>query len=177
MEFDASRLRRGELIAGASAVLLFVFMFLPWYGLKVATARRSITLPGSYDAWNAFDVIDWFLLVTIIVAVSLPFFQATRRAPAIPVSISVVSTVLGIIAGLLIVFRLLDRPHLVNVPDVLTPLAVHLDRTLKAGAFLGLLGALGIAAGSYLSLRQEGVAEKDGPQDIETVSAVRMGGS
>jgi hypothetical protein len=177
MEFDASRLRRGELIAGASAVLLFAFMFLPWYGLKVATARRSVALPGSYDAWNAFSVIDWFLLLTIIVAVALPCFQATRRAPAIPVSLSVIGTVLGIVAVILILFRIIDRPDLVSIPPALSALAAHLDRALKIGAFLGLLAALGIAAGCYLSLRQEGIAEKDGPQDIETVSAVRTGGS
>ncbi|MGH2882292.1 MAG: hypothetical protein ACRDPA_06270 [Solirubrobacteraceae bacterium] len=45
MEFDPSRLRRGEMLAGASAVLLAVFMVGgKWYGTGTGTG-------GSQTGW------------------------------------------------------------------------------------------------------------------------------
>ena len=43
----------------------------------------------------------------------------------------------------------------------------------QAGAYLGLLSALGIAVGGYLSLRQEGVARQDERRDIPIVRPTR----
>jgi hypothetical protein len=47
----------------------------------------------------------------------------------------------------------------------------------KAGAFVGLASAIAIVIGGYLSMRDEGVADKDGPGDIETVSLGSPDGS
>jgi hypothetical protein len=173
MEFDASRLRSGELIAGASAVLLFIVMFLSWYGLKVNTGSLgTFALPNvSYDAWDAFSVIDLILLLTVIVALALVVTQATRRSPAIPVSLSVVTTTLAGLSVLLIVFRLIDPPSIVDVPAVLD---AHLDRTLDIGIYLGLVAALGILYGGYRSMRVEGLAPRDARSEIETI---KLGGA
>src|SRR5438445_4337843 len=112
MDFDASRLRRSELIAGASGASLFVFMFVAWYGYKVNTASLgSFEVPApSQDAWNAFSVISIYLALTAALAVALPVAQATRRSPAIPVGMSAILTVLGIGATLLILVRIVDPP-------------------------------------------------------------------
>jgi hypothetical protein len=40
---------------------------------------------------------------------------------------------------------------------------------VRAGAYLGLLSAIGIMVGGYLSLRQEGVARRDAPANIPIV--------
>jgi len=173
MEFDASRLRSGELIAGVSAVLLFIVMFLSWYGLKLNTGSLgTFALPNvSYDAWDAFSVIDLILLLTVIVALALVVTQATQRSPAIPVSLSVLTTTLAGLSVLLIVFRMIDPPSIVDVPAVLD---AHLDRTLDIGIYLGLVASLGILYGGYRSMRVEGLAPRDARTEIETV---KLGGA
>jgi hypothetical protein len=170
MEFDASRLRSGELIVGVSAVLLFIFMFLSWYG-----SPGSFGLPNvSYDAWDAFSVIDLFLLLTVIVALALVVTQATRRSPAIPVSLSVITTTLAGLSVLLILFRMIDPPGIVDVP---AGLDAHLDRTLDIGIYLGLAASLGILYGGYRSMRVEGLAPPDARTEIETVKLRGASGS
>lgn len=172
MEFDASRLRSGELIAGVSAVLLFIFMFLSWYGLKVNTGGPGRNV--SYDAWDAFSVIDLFLLLTVIVALALVVTQAMRRSPAIPVSLSVITTTLAGLSVLLILFRMIDPPGIVDVP---AGLGAHLDRTLDIGIYLGLAASLGILYGGYRSMRVEGLAPRDARTEIETVKLRGASGS
>jgi hypothetical protein len=175
MDIDASRLRRGEVIAGASAVVLFLAMFVAWYGYRVKTVSlKSFDIPApSQDAWNAFSVVDIYLLLTVVVALALTFTQASRRSPAMPVSLSVIASVLGALATLLILFRIVDPPGISGLPSPLASLlASHLERTLKAGVWLGLLSAIGITAGAYLSMREEGIKATDGPREIETVSLV-----
>jgi len=147
MDFDASRLRRGEWLAGASAVLLAIFMVGgKWYGGAGRTG-------GSLTGWQALTDLRWLLLVTILAAVGLVFTQATRRAPALPVTMSLVVMLLGIVSVVALIIRVLIDPP----PHE------------QAGAYLGLLSAIGIMLGGYFSLRQEGIARGDAPANIPIV--------
>jgi cytochrome bd-type quinol oxidase subunit 2 len=151
MDFDPSRLRRGEMLAGASAVLLAIFLAGgKWY----ASAGRA---DGSLTGWQALTDLRWLLLVAILAAVGLVFTQASRRAPAVPVTMSLIVMLLGIVVVLALIYRVLINP------------APH----QQAGAYLGLLSALGIAVGGYLSLRQEGIARRDEPRDIPIARPTR----
>ena len=161
MEFDPSRLRRGEWLAGVGAVLLLVFMFaLPWYGLGGAAAatRGSTTL----NAWHSLTTLRWLMLVAIVAALSLFFLQATRPAPALPVSASVIATPLAGLTALALIYRVL-----INNPGdngLLHP---------RIGAVLGLVAAWVMAFGAFRSLREEGLSPRDAPTAIATV---RLGG-
>jgi cytochrome bd-type quinol oxidase subunit 2 len=144
MDFDPGRLRRGELLAGAGAVLLLVFMLAgEWYG-RGAHARTG---------WESLTTLRWLALVTILAAFVLLITQMTRRAPAIPVTMSLIVTVLGLITVLALIYRVLISP------------AAH----EQAAAYLALLSALALACGGYLSLRQEGIARCDAPAEIPLV--------
>jgi cytochrome bd-type quinol oxidase subunit 2 len=148
MEFDPSRLRRGEMLAGASAVLLAIFMVGgTWYGTGTGSS-------GSRSGWQALTDLRWLLLATILAAVALVLVQATRRAPAIPVTMSLIVMLLGMVTVVALIYRVLINaaPH------------------EEAAAYLGLLWALGIAFGGYFSLREEGVARRDERRDIPIVS-------
>jgi hypothetical protein len=165
MGFDPSRLRHGELIAGASAALLLVFMFaLPWYGLSGPAGRTAKTLGAStsVNGWDSLTSLRWLMLVTILAALSLFLLQATRRAPALPVTMSVIVTVLGGLTALALIYRVL-----INVPGP--------DSSLdpRIGAFLGLISACALAYGAGASLRQEGLSARDARAEIRTV---RLGG-
>jgi len=162
MEFDPSRLRRGEWLAGAGAALLLAFMFLlPWYGLSGSAGATAARSGGStsLNAWHSLTTLRWLMLVTIVAALSLVFFQATRRAPALPVSLSVIVTVLGGLTALALIYRVL-----INAPGP--------DSLLDAriGAFLGLVGACALAFGALASLREEGLSPRDARTAIPTVT-------
>jgi hypothetical protein len=160
---EPSRLRRGELIAAASAVLLIVLMAsLTWYGIKTPLGWTAATLgvPTSFTGWNALTHLRWLVIVTTLAALALAYFQATRRAPAIPACLSVIVVLLGLITLLILAYRvLIDQPGASDVGP-------------RIGAYLGLLSALGILYGGFASLRQEGIRPADGPAEIETVSLV-----
>jgi prepilin signal peptidase PulO-like enzyme (type II secretory pathway) len=144
MDFDPARLRRGELLAGAGAVLLTVFMFAgKWYG-HGSQARTG---------WQALPVIRWLLVVTIVLAFALVLTQLTRRSPAIPVTLSLFVFVFGVISVIALIYRVLINPPAHE----------------QIGAFLGLISAAGLAYGGYLSLREEGVSARDAPGEIPVV--------
>jgi hypothetical protein len=144
MDLDPARLRRGELLAGTGAVLLLVFLLAgKWYG-HAGTSRTG---------WEALTTLRWLLVVTIAAALVLVAAQVTRRSPAIPVTLSMIVAVLGLISVLALVYRVLINP----------------PSHEQAGAFLGLISAIGLAYGGYLSLREEGIARRDAPREIPVV--------
>lgn len=169
MDLDPSRLRRGEIIVGVGSVVLLASMFaLKWYGLtaQLRPTAASLGSSTSVDGWNALTNARWLMLLTIACGLALVYVQAARRAPAIPVTLSVIVTVLGMLTVVVLIYRvLLNEPGSDAVVEQ------------KAGAFVGLTSAIAIVIGGYFSMRDEGIADKDGPGDIETVSLGSPGGS
>jgi hypothetical protein len=162
MDLDPSRLRRGEWLAGAGALVLLASLFaLPWYAVK-APYRPTASLLGvatSPNGWHSLTQVRWLLALTILAALALGYLQATRRAPALPVTFSMIVTVLALAAVLVLIYRvLINEPGADSVVDQ------------RAGAYLGLISACVIVYGGYASLREEGIAERDGPGEIETVT-------
>ncbi|MBV8999982.1 MAG: hypothetical protein JO304_13030 [Solirubrobacterales bacterium] len=128
------------MLAGAAAILLLVFML-------------GGTWAGSRTGWEALVSLRWLLVVTIAIAFGLVITQATRRSPAIPVTMSLMVTVLGAISVLALIYRVLISP----------PAHQHI------AAYLGLLSSLALAYGGYRSMRQEGIASRDAPSEIPIV--------
>lgn len=146
MALDLSRLRRGELIAAAAAIVLLVDMFLGWYGPHQGSG-------GARTAWEAFSVIDVVLLLTCLAALGLALLTATQRTVALPVTAAVIATALGFLATVLVAFRvLIDQPG----PDA------AVDDTLWA--WVGLLACIAIVYGGYRSMRDEGSAPTGAPK-------------
>jgi hypothetical protein len=169
MDLDPARLRTGEIVAGASGVLLLACLFvLPWYGVNHLLARIAAQLGVSTtsDGWNSLSHARWLMLVTAVAALALSYFQAARRAPAVPASLGVIVTVLGLLSLLWLLYRVL-----LNVPGP--------DNLLeqRVGAYLGLAAAVGILYGGYQSMRREGTLDRDGPASIETVRLPSEGSS
>ena len=152
MQIDFSRLRRGEWLAAVSAALLLICLLaIKWYGY-----RGGVALNG----WHALSHLRWLALVVIAGALLLAWTQASRRSPALPVTISMIVTTLGGLLVLALIYRVL-----LNAPA-----------TQKAGAFVGLAAAAGILVGAYASLRSEGIRPEDAPREIETVHLQGRGG-
>lgn len=160
MGFDPSRLRRGEVIVGGGALVLLASMFvLKWYGLsdRLRPTAAAFGVSTSVNGWHGLTNLRWLMLVTILCAFGLVYLQASRRSPAMPVTLSVIVTVLGLLTTLTLLYRvLIDEPG----PDSIV--------VQQVGAFVGLLSAIAIVFGGYLSMRDEGIADRDA-QTIETV--------
>jgi hypothetical protein len=149
-------------------VLLASTFLLPWYAVK-APYRPTASLLGvatSPTGWQSLDHLRWLLVITSLAALALAYLQASRRAPALPVTFSMIVSLLGLLSSLALVYRVL-----INVPGA----DAVVDQ--RIGAYLGLASACTIFYGGYESLRREGVAERDGPGEIETIRTRPAGGS
>jgi hypothetical protein len=100
---------------------------------------RSIGL----TAWEAFGLTDIVLALAALAAIALAVVTALRRSPALPVVASVVTSTLGIVATVLLLYRILNQPG----PNAFVE--------VKLGAFIGFLCTLALAAGAWRSLRDE----------------------
>jgi hypothetical protein len=147
-----SRASQGEQIAGLSGVALILIMFLfAWYAPDVGGVDVS-----GIDAFDAYgDWLNLILVVTAFSGIELAFFGARALRIQLPVSLSVVTAVLGAISAILILIFLISTPGVsFGGPD-------DFDTERKIGVYLGLLAALGIAAGGYLAMQEEGTSFQD----------------
>jgi hypothetical protein len=145
MEFDHRRLRQGELVAAVGGLVLFISLFLSWYGLTLNLF--GISRSTSINAFDAFSLVWVVLLLAAFAAIGLAVITATQRSVALPVSASVITAALGALATLLVLFRIIFHPV-----DGLG---------LRYGAFVGLVGAAAVLVGGYLSMREEGTSFDD----------------
>ncbi len=125
------RLRSGELIALVGAICLIVSLTLPWYENDT----------GKLSAWATFGPAVALLILAAAGALALALATVTERTTAIPVAAAVWSTLFGILGTIAAIVRLLERPQHATM--------------LCAGAWLALIGALAVLAGSWQSMRDE----------------------
>jgi hypothetical protein len=122
----------GDAIAAASALLLFIFLFLPWFG----GAGQSI------NAWETFSVVDLVLAAIAIAIVVLAVLSFTGSVPNMPFERLRLMRALGIVALFLVVSFSIELS---------SGFVGGTGASLKIGAILGILASLGIVAGVYLA--------------------------
>ena len=139
---DANRLSQGQLVAGVSAILLFIISFLPWFGLSGGVVVQGVGAVGgskNFNLWSAENPLDIYLLIVILVAlvpVALTLLGGSEPSPLAPVA----TALLAGVGTLLILYQVFDTPG-------------DLDR--KVGLFLGLIACAGVAFGGYLSMQED----------------------
>jgi hypothetical protein len=164
IELEFSRLRRGELIAGVSGIVLLAsVLLLPWYGTSGTAALGG---SSSVSGWSSLSILRWLILLDSLTALGLALSQAALRAPAVPVTLSVLATALGVPTAIAVIYRVL-----INLPGP--------DNLIgqRFGAFFGLLAAVALVYGAFTSLRQEGIASSDAVAAIPTVRPAGEDGS
>ena len=158
---DTTKISIGEMIAGASGLALFVFMFLPWYGLEASTnlpngSDFSVS-GGNANAWEAFSFIDLLLLLVVIVSVGLVVAKAAGSLPDLPQPSGLILAAAGGLALLLVLFRLIFTPG-----EDVSGFGVDVDLTREIGVFFGLLASAGMAYGGWRAMNEPAAA---GPRD------------
>lgn len=155
---DTASVGRGTLIAGVSGVLLFIFMFFSWFGVDVGDvipagvpediANQAVENSGvdtTASAWQSFDFIDLILLLAVIVSVGVAVIDMTGASVSLPVAGSALTTGIGALAFVLVLYRLIDPPGGDGVGREL-------------GIWLGLLATAGITYGGYEGMQEEGTS-------------------
>ena len=137
------RVRAGDVLAGAAGVLLLVSTFLPWYTIQ----DRDDDL----TAWAAFSVVDVLIAIVALLGIAVAVTQVAGRGPALPVALGVITSTLALAGSLLLLYRILNQPG----PNEAIGVSV--------GAWIGLLGSLGVFAGAWRSLSDERPRPVDPP--------------
>jgi hypothetical protein len=130
---DTTRMSQGQMIAGAGGVLLFIFLFLPWFG------QGDLSLSG----WEGQSSTDVYLLITALVAVMLALGAAV---PVPGTTGSGAAALLGAVGTILLLWlTIFDFPE-------------GADREI--GLYLSLLAVAAIAFGGWTAAegRDRGVA-------------------
>jgi hypothetical protein len=193
MRLRLSRLTLGEWLLGIASVALIVDVFaLPWfhvvggwwaypplssvsyapnlaggkdfYGSTAVTPRGHgpVVLLPQANGWQSLDVLAPFILVVAALGVLVWWLTATQRSPALPASLTPILLGLSLILIVWLLVRVfLDVPGLGLLPGT------HVGR--ESGAYVAVGLALALFAGTYRSLRREGVAEVDAVTYIETL--------
>src|SRR5215213_5051859 len=137
----------GEQLAGVAGLALFLTMFLfAWFAVDV---------PGvnGFDAFDSFG--DWFNIILLLAAFSgmeLAFFGSGSERSR--VSLSVITTVLGAIATIILLIYLISPPGVPTFGEA----APEIDLDSQIGVFLGLLELVALTVGGYMTMQEEGVS-------------------
>jgi hypothetical protein len=153
-----SRVRSADWVAGIGGLVLFVSLWLHWYGLDasalvpkgnyqgnsgvIAILQTHTPVPDA-TAWQAFSEIDVLLALFALPAIGVPISAALSKVPTAPVAFTVIATTASFFAVLLVLFRLLDQPGSNELVAV------------KYGAWVGLAGAVLALVGSWLAMADE----------------------
>lgn len=123
--------RGGELLVLIGAACLVVSLLRPWYEAPI----------GTLDAWDTFGPAVVLLLAAVCAALAIVVSALTERSTALPVSTAVWGVLLGLLAVIAAVVRLLERPE-------------HAS-SLCIGPWLALVGAALVLTGAWQVLRDE----------------------
>jgi hypothetical protein len=154
MSFDYTRIRRGEMIAAISALVLFVVMFLTWFNFTGDRRTRFLIVAGGHPlpvtgtAWHAFSNTSLLLVLLVLVALAPAVVTATQQKLNFP--LAAVLTGLSIVVAALVIYKLFGhRPG----GNKYTGVAV--------GGYLGLVAIIGITVGAFMTALEDGVSWGD----------------
>jgi hypothetical protein len=142
------RLRGGELLAGAGAVVLLVSLFLDWVG------------PVGESGWSS---LGWLTLLFAVAAILAAAWLVVAIGSARPVTEVIGASVVAAVVEPLAALMLLVRTAIAQP-------GVDAVTSIEAGAYLGLAGALALATGAWWSLADE---RTDAPESAYVPPAPR----
>jgi hypothetical protein len=138
------------MVAAVSAILLFIFTFLPWFGVSggVISGGGVVTSSKNFSLWEIENPLDIFLLIVVLVALLPAVMTLTSGGTDGGGLAGMATALLGGIGTLMIFYQLFDH-HFLGI-----------DFSTKIGFWLGLLACAGIAVGGYLSMQDEAGGER-----------------
>ena len=153
---DFAVLNRGEKIAGIAGILLILIMFIfDWFGLKFSAGVGAfgVSAEGGRNAWGSYGFTDIVLFITALAAIGLAVMAASDSEVGLPVAMSAIVAALGILSLILVVISIISPPDFgANISGT------GIDHERKIGVWLGLLAVIGVTAGGFLAMQEEGTS-------------------
>ncbi len=162
------RLRLGEWLIGLLALALLIdLLAVPWYSLRSTFRTTSAEFGAATSATGlqADHLLGALAILCGVFGIGTWCLQVTQRAPALPVSLTVITWLLSLVLSIGLLIRVVfDQPHVLGLGTAgLNPAETD------AGAVLGMLLAWALCTATWVSLRTDGIAEGDAPRRIETL--------
>jgi len=109
---DWRRLDPEQRLAGGAAAALFVTMLLPWYQQNAfVNAPRTASLQSrNLNAFQVFSFVEAAVLLVAVAVIYMLYARAEGHKFHLPGSDGAVVLAAGLWTGLLLVFRLFDKP-------------------------------------------------------------------
>ena len=123
---EDKRVGQGRLVAGLGGLMLFAFLFLPWF------SAGSVNESG----WQGQSSTDIYMLITAMVAVAAAL-PGTRALLVPGVTMSGAATLLGGVATVLLIWL-----SFIDVPS---------GEGREVGIYLALVAAILVAVGGFMS--------------------------
>ena len=155
---DFARLRLGDWVMGLGAIAVLSTMFIDWYEL----GDPNLPAFGDdfwFNAWQAFTVVDLILALAAFMAIAVVILTAAQPTAAMPLALASLTTLVAVVALLLVVFRVISPPDL----------GADLEVTRHAGAWLGVVATAILAAGCLASIRDERLPRPEHPVEPRLV--------
>ena len=133
MHFDPPSIRRAQLLAAVSALVLLVLLFaLKWYGPGAITSSYQTS---TVNGWQGLIHLRWLILVTVASAFALAALGVIAPRSRLQLPLSLILTLLALATLLWLGYRVL-----ISIPP-----------GEKPAAFAGLACALAIFLGGGIS--------------------------
>ena len=169
MDLWLSRLRAGEWLTAAAAILMLIDMFAPAWFAAHAGRRGSATAIArvSLNGWQTSLPAGVLALVVCGGGVGIWLATATRRSPALPVVLNTLLMPLSLALVVLVAVRVLVLPPSVHAAVLGS---ARTTTSVRPGAWAAVALSVALYASLYIALRREGVAPADAPAEIETLT-------
>lgn len=151
----SDKLRPSEWLIGIGALALLISTFLPWFALpsanEILNLAPSAKLVGAGETGalklNVWDLglARWWVYLAILLGISVVLAALLSRTPDWSTILCTPLVVVGLIAFICLLVRLLDPPR------------AH--ATAQVGFYLGLVGSITLLGGALWAIRSELVPE------------------
>ena len=147
---DLRRVRASDWAAGFFGAALIGLLWAPWYhafppgipgGFFFDRARPPM---GNWTAWQSMAVNDVIFLIAGLLGIWVVVATATHSTAAVPIAASVFAGLVGMVASVLAISRLIWPPDLGPGPT---------DRGV--GVWLGAIAVIGMTVTALLSMHSE----------------------
>jgi hypothetical protein len=127
-------------LAAVAGLVLWVSMFLPWYGKSVTETVRGSLSAASYtlSAFGAFSFVEAAVLLVASSVLVLLFARAERRAFHLPGGDGGVIVAAGAWTGVLVFYRMLDKPGTTGNAQLTTTIGLQWGIFVAMGAAIAL---------------------------------------
>lgn len=170
MDFNKmlEKLTLSDKVIGASAILLLIFSFFPWYDFTVSSSIAGIHgTGGGRNGWSyfLFGIIPVLLALIMLAQIIIVRFTETKL-PDLPITWAQVHVIAGGLAAFLILLRVVLADSRGTGGFSLAGTGIHVSANRKFGLFLALLAAIGLVVGAVMKMREPADAAGDTPPAI-----------